>query len=405
MKYFNSLSGLFLLAGVVFFPACNSNTAKTVNSKATVIHLQPEKQNKIRFSNYFSDVKIVTLKTDTTHMIGRITKAAVGNNGKNLLIRSRTSLFVFDNKGNFKFQLKRGKGPGEFSSITSSRIGIPNSLFSFIDFYKQKLYIYNFDGKQKEKIDLNIFVEAASPLNKNIYALYVNMPNSRTKFKLNFLDIRSGKFIKKYFPLNEKYTRFLNLHSNNFFYNGNKIYFINTPFDTVYDISHFQEMPKPVYILNTGKHKLRTEDLNHNFNNIVEFVNYTKKNNLAFYFNHFNQVNPFLFFSYSYAGKFYPAIYNLHTKKALNVRNFTDDVIIKNHSVKMFNFFYPVGQTKNALIFAADPLQIKQQMDSLSQNLPIAQWTRLQKENPDLFHLYKNITLKTNPVLLFYRVK
>ena len=106
MKYFNSLSGLFLLAGVVFFPACNSNTAKTVNSKATVIHLQPEKQNKIRFSNYFSDVKIVTLKTDTTHMIGRITKAAVGNNGKNLLIRSRTSLFVFDNKGNFKFQLK-----------------------------------------------------------------------------------------------------------------------------------------------------------------------------------------------------------------------------------------------------------------------------------------------------------
>ncbi len=407
MKFINLFLVSVLLLGLILFSSCKTNHSKKATGfvKAESVNLHPEKLKEIKFSDYFSGYKTLNLNTDTSHMIGRIEKVLVGNGGKDLLVSNSRSLSVFDNAGNFIFNLKRGKGPGEFSSIASVQIGIPDSVFSFIDIYRQKLFIYGFDGKQKREVNLNILVESATPLNRNLYALYVTMPNDRTKYKLNFLDLKSGKIIKGYFPINKKYIRFLNLHSSNFFYAGSKLYFINTPFDTVYDISHFQDIPKPVYILNTGKHRLKKEYLNHDFNNIMELVNFTKRNAYAFFFNHFVQVNPFLFFSYSYAGRFYSAIYNLHTKKAVTLRGFTDDVLIKNHTVKMFNYFHPVGHTKDALIFAADPLQIKQQMDSLKQSLPPNQWLQIQKEDHSLYHIYKKITLKTNPVLFFYSSK
>jgi len=397
----------FIFAILILFSSCETKHANTATNKAktVTIKLQPERLSKIKFSDFFSNCKLLSLQTDTAHMIGRISSAIVGNSGKNLLVYNRGSLDIFDSTGHFIFNLKRGKGPGEFSSIASVKIGIPDSVFSFIDIYKQKLYIYGFDGNQKQEINLNIFIDECVPLNDSVYAFRLNQPNGRTKNKLNFLNLKTGKITGGFFPINDKYARFMNLQSQNFFYSGGTLYFVNTPFDTVYNINSFSSAPKPAYFINTGKHRLKKEFLNHDFNNIMDFITFAKRNAYAFGFHHFIQINPFLFFSYSYGNKILRAIFNKQTNKSITLRDFTDDVLLKKHPVKMFNYFYPVGNTKNELIFIADPLQIKEKMDSLAQNLPPAQWLQIQKEHKSLYHIYKNITLKTNPVLLFYKVR
>ena len=390
---------------LIIVTACTeTGKIKPLNSPL-IMNINPKNiNNKVKLSSIFSGIKIITLKTDNKEgLVGKINKILQGNNGKCLIIGDGNSLKIFNSDGNFKFELENGEGPGKFNHIGAFTTGYNDTTFSFIDYYKQKLYVYSFNDKMLNSAYLKLNVENFSAINNNVYALYSS--GSGEKYKLNYFDLKTNKIVDRYFHFSKEYSRFLNIMANNFFKWNDSTYFINVPFDTVYFLNSNLSKPAPAIVANFGKYEFKKKYYNMPFQNIMELIQFTQKNNLAFDIDRFFPVENSLFFSYSYAGRFYPAVYNIRSKMVKNLFKFTDDVAVKGHTVKLFNYFYPIGNVMEGLVFAVDPLQLKEQVDSIVKPMDNKALHKFKKDNMILYNTYTKITPKTNTLLVIYEAK
>ncbi len=383
--------------------SCTRNKKDEKSSPKIVMKISPKSLNSIPLSDIFSGIKIINLNTGTKGLIGRISKVIQSNKGNDFIVSNRTSLKIFDSTGNLKFELKDGAGPGRFNYIGSFSASYYDTVFSFVDFYKQKLLVYNYKGNLLNTCQLDLFAENIFPIRYPIYAIDVEQPCKRTSSHLNFFNLSTNKIVGQFFPIQSKYLRFLSFHVDNFFQWHDSVYFVNIPFDTIYNIS--SDAPKPEIIADFGKYKLEKNDLDHSFKDVMEFIQFSQKNNLAFNIEHFFALKNNLFFSYSFAGRIYPAIYNTREKKVKSLYKFIDDVAIKGHNVRLFNYFFPVGKVRDGLVFSVDPLKLKEEVDSIVKPMSHSELTKFKKNNPVVYNTYKNVTPKTNTLLVIYKLK
>jgi len=108
-------------AGCKKTPSSQSNLSKEMIERLVAKH---------RFDELFKPVDVIELKTDLSHLVGRVNAMAFFNNG-NFAIGDNAShqILLFDRFGNFISQVgKFGRGPGEHIRIASLATNDKNEL-------------------------------------------------------------------------------------------------------------------------------------------------------------------------------------------------------------------------------------------------------------------------------------
>jgi hypothetical protein len=171
--------------GLLFFVSCGQETS-VPNIDVQNINIEIEEAGEIRMSEYFSSIEYIQLKTPKESPIGSIFKI-IERDGKLLLFdRKRSSIWVFDDFGNFlnEITIPVGRGPGEVEYLADVFVS-KNSLIHAVGQFK--IVVYNLNGRLEESfnIDFNpfyIFYDEELDLYSGYVATMLN-PNVDEKYK------------------------------------------------------------------------------------------------------------------------------------------------------------------------------------------------------------------------------
>lgn len=186
------------------------------------------------------DNYIVKLETNDECLIGDIRKLSVEND-RIFILDSDVSqkLFVFNKTGKYLFSIgQKGQGPGEYYSINDFFIDKDDRRIIIYDANLRNLHYYDWDGQYVKTHSFSgKWLFACCPIDSNLFALDFNKKALANKYHLEFVDVNND--VQAAFkPLEMDYELANNFHIA--FYRGidNKVLYVPTRCDTIFDISN-----------------------------------------------------------------------------------------------------------------------------------------------------------------------
>ena len=153
-----------------------------------------------KLSELVESVRIIPLETSKFNLIGHTNKVFVGR--KDILIttaESTASLFRFTSDGKFLNKIgNQGKGPGEYSDISTLQVMKDSSYVYFGGRFMRKILKYSFDGKFIREIPFAQDLRNATILDQNHIAFTnkidyeVRIANTLAGDTLKYLKIAPG---------------------------------------------------------------------------------------------------------------------------------------------------------------------------------------------------------------------
>jgi hypothetical protein len=168
----------------------NIKTIKSLNKESDLSKDSPP----------FEEVVIVPLETNDDILIGDIENVQI-NDSLIFISDGNKKLFVFNKDGKFRNKIgAKGNGPGEYLAIGTFFIDEINNQIVITDQASFAFYYYGIDGqfKSKKKIDQSIVDIPRSALlldENNLLQNYIISPGSNTAY--NLYDITEDKIIQK----------------------------------------------------------------------------------------------------------------------------------------------------------------------------------------------------------------
>ena len=193
---------IYFSALVLLLVGCRQKSSEPVGD-AVLIEIPETKTGPIE--DIVENFRYVTLKhgENSDAMLGTISKLRVFRDRIYVLDNSFTNkMLIFDKKGNFLKKVGRaGKGPMEYTDITTFEVDIFHEELLIKDSSRGKILIFDLDGNYKRSLDCRIWGGGMTvlPNGNRVYGIegaHTNEPEFGGKYKLILCDGENNIFEK-----------------------------------------------------------------------------------------------------------------------------------------------------------------------------------------------------------------
>lgn len=328
-------------------------------------------------SDYLEVVKLIPLETTMECLIGEIDKVVQYRNNIYVFDSKTYKLLWFDGSGKFLGQIgQRGKGPGEYLELSDFEVDTINGLICLPDFHK--VHIFSTDGKWIKSVSTDFMAGSVSISANHEFIFYGAGRNDKIiKTDSDF------KVIRSFFPFSSAYRLdpFYPLAT----YAGRNIFHL--PFcDTLYTLDGVK--PNPLIYLDFSGMNFTKRDFDRlPLNDQQNLFDYLKASGKYMHCNGFLPVKDQAYIGINKSNAAYWGFYNLST----NHYSFVPLKQLVNDIYGSYNYFHPIGITRDEFIFSASP-------DKLTKDKTSNFYKKYSK-------VLDGLTDLSNPVLLFAKSK
>jgi len=237
----------------IYLLSCSTRDSKDILSPI-IWKIDPEINNKIKFSTIYKDIVYIPLETDENHLVGMVHRMVV-NDGRYYLMNDY-AIHAFDRNGSILYSIsKTGRGEGEYTSLYWMDIDKLDNNIVVWDLGSRKFIFFDLNsGDFKYEFSCPYPITAFKKISNNLLACL-----NKTTFKnenndyLFFINTE-GKLISSQIPTPFHLLKIQAIPINTFFLGSDYILFQPDFCDTIYSIT--PENYKPYYIFDFGIKKI-----------------------------------------------------------------------------------------------------------------------------------------------------
>lgn len=349
---------------MLFLVGCKT----TIDDSIETISIDCNRKQKKALSDYFDNVKICPLETNSECLLGYVTKVEIYNSDYYLLDFTNNCVFQFGADGKFKRKLEKiGRGPDEYIKITDLKI--QEDGIYLLDYPQQAILHFKHDMSFVKKIHFDLF---PSEFLLDVDTLFIYCERNNSKEDYCFYQISKDGIVEKSHIKRKKLSKIkYNFQNSSVFCVGRDTLFSSRYSNYIYS----KNKQSIIYKLDFKEKTFPEEKLN-----IEDYNIYEKKFPYVVRENIYQNDNQ-LIISYFDDGKRYFALYDFDKKNVVFNGSFENDLITD------FRFF-PQWQKGKYWIDYIDSY-------SLINNFPMLK---------EKFIQLKNLQETDNPVLIIYEI-
>ena len=226
-----------------------------------------------------STISYIRLETNDNSLIGNDFKV---RHNDSIVVLISNKIIVFSISGKHLFSIdKRGKGPGEYLSLTDIQI-INNTNFLILDRRGKKILQIDSNGSTIKTIPIDLHGLAFEFINQSTLAIYSGSDwTDSSKDRLNFFDLKSQKIVKSLFPISQNEYQWRYFQGiQNFQKSEEDLFFYMDCKDTIFSVS--QDRLQPAIILNFGENKMPPKYIQREYASIRDFVTLVERENMIY---------------------------------------------------------------------------------------------------------------------------
>lgn len=344
-----------LLIIMFFFFSCEEK----IDEPFQKIQFNIDRPIKIKISELVDSIRFIKLKTPADLQISSISMVKSFN--EYFVIKNAAnpaSLIIFNRDGKFVSEIKSyGKGPGEYSQISSFFIDGDKKHIELIDRLSQKKLIFDMHNKLiEENIDSKWGGNDIIMQNNNYIVHYGNSKHA-SNYMISIFDDNYKK-IDSYLKIPDNYVNFFHISDNfNFSKYSNKTLFWYALSPYLYSID--QDGLHKKYMIDFGIHNIPSKVFNGHYDNVASFMQKIWAKDYACIIGAAGEGDRFLFVRAS-KGKdsFYHLFYDKKNRLAKVVNGYQDDILFDQDWGISISDISVVLYENNKLYFAIDAYQM-----------------------------------------------
>ena len=340
----------FPLVFLLLLASCHSDKKQEVTQSVTTIrvdNIDDAEDIEVTKDKYIKSFRYIQLETDTTALIGEMTKILYEDNRIYIMDQSVTkSLFIFDKEGNFINKIYRyGQGPEEYYELTDAFYDPKENtinILSFVGRNKYKIMVFDADGKTLLKqlpINLNL---AEAMKSKDGFLVCNSKHTLNASSSVNRLTVYTDNLKKLYdaVPILPQWRNGIRSASPELFKSQNGAIFCAPHHETdVYQVTRDSTFLK--YRFDFGKYNFPEE-----FNTPVKNENMVRNSQISNYvteLSSFCETDDYVVATFLFKGQYRIAFYDKATKKT--------EVFFLSSNPLLYDIFGDfAGMSKNVLI-------------------------------------------------------
>ena len=301
----------FFILAFLFIISCSNNKYNSGEKEFTNDLPQiivPEEL--VNLTNLMGDVEVIQLETDSTCLIGDLTKLIQYDNRFFVYDGVTSSVFCFNLDGKFLFQVgKQGKGPTEYNKLRDISINTENRTIELLDRAAQCILCYDLDGNYLEKIRIGEYFSSFVCIDKGY--IFQRVSDNPDFYVLKITNTM-GKVISNFIPCKALDNTLIR---NQLTIDNNKIFITHGSYYTVYSFNN-QEIV-PFCSIDFGKKNLPDKILNKSELDAFAFLKIAIKDYTMAIYGFYESIDYFTF-SYFTGKSTYWAVYNKNTQKTVS---------------------------------------------------------------------------------------
>lgn len=315
----------------------------------------------INLSELADTIRFIKLNTPKDIQVSQITM--IKSEGNFLVIRNSAnppSLIVFNNNGEFVSEIKRhGKGPGEYSLISSFFIDHKSKQVELIDRLSRKKLTYTlYDEFIEESLDLKWAGDCIIKHDNNYIVHYGNLKTVSD----HMVNIYDGTYTKKasYLKIPNNYYDFFHIiNPFNFSKFKSEVLFWHALSSYIYAID--QDGLHIKYEIDFGKHNIPSEKFSLQYDDVGSFMQGIWENDYAYLSGAAGEGDRYLFLRGSQGrNSFFHLFYDKKSNTPLVVSGYYDDILFDQVWELDISEISAVLYEDNKLYFVIDAYQMNQ---------------------------------------------
>lgn len=330
----------------------------------------------------FEQVSYVILSDDV--LIGEIVRTLVVDD-RIFILDNQNKIFCYNMEGGVEYVIDDyGSGPGEYGRILDFALNPPLKVLWMYDSSRRQLLCYDmFTGKRCQSISAAYMAPERMAIWNGSFFFFMgnhyNYPDNSNMHYSLFYSISGAKIDKSFFP-HDQMSEFLFSYGweHPFYYNDDKLYFINNYGTVVYQLT--SESIRPLYKVELPD-SLPSDVL-------MEVTPSLKlmQTRYSWLLSNAYETDGILNLWFQKQGYYYAVYYDLSNDKIIYAGKQVNNIPVKDLLfISQINGVY-----KNTFFSVVPSFIIKYKID----------------ENPDIFpEDLKSLTEESNPVIAFYKVK
>lgn len=376
------LASTVMSLGVACLTSCNNDHIENVESlkNLEVIKVREDEKFPRRFSDIFSDWKLIPLETKPESLIGNIRRISVFKSNYYILDRQTNSVFIFNRDGKFLNKLQRlGNRTGQYLGLMDFTIDKEKNQIILYSHKPMKLLFFDLSGNFLKEERLQDLKNNLSLSGKNL--LFTNVTHG-DNYLLSLTDLETGQE-RKILSLMKNSKYFEDFYGSSPTITKGFTTSISFPYsDTLYEAKDDRVLAK--YKIDFGNKQL-PDDLIKKKTPISEIFKSAIINTYGFGISNFKEFRNIVYFSY---GPNVSVIYNKRSKQTTAFKGIVND---KNYL--LFNAFAHDGDddklitvySANEIVRLIDAAKGINAMDSLPASFRLLEKQISKVSNPLLY--------------------
>ncbi|SOD83034.1 6-bladed beta-propeller [Spirosoma fluviale] len=382
----------------LFFIGCSTNNEKEDIYKVPNLKLGNISNSRaLKASELFKTFKFIPLESKKDKLIGTISKVILHKDV--FFIKTKDNITAFNIKGKYIFDISsKGEGSNEYKTISDFII---SDNIEILDHISGKVIVFNLTGKFLFSWKYPFIATNFVKMPDGNYVFYSgNAPNDDNSM-VRVFSREKNSVIHSQFPIKSQNARYFQYddHNNFIFYKG--LNFTKSGDNTIYKFS--KNKFTPYLNVDFGKYTIPDNVFNQNFNDVLEFDNYLKKNEYVGIFNSmYLETDHFkwLVITYHADQKLY-LIYNKKHGETVLCKAIIDDINFDgNLSLPVSFNTIPTGIDNKSLVISIESEDFLQMVQEVKNKIGDQAWNKLLTNHKDIKQIYNTTTLSNNPILI-----
>lgn len=364
-----------------------------------IIEVNPTFSSRIRLSDVYEKIRFIRLETSDNSRIDEVTKLIITS--KNFIIGTTQNILIFKRNGDFN---REWISKMKISRITD--IYVDTTTMEIDVFDAKAKHLHRFDSLGNLINEWNIGLDAYSmyPSDKNTYCFYSgNAYYNKSKYKVNFFDLRTKRIVARAFPINPHEAKFSHFGDwINFYPLNDRIFLTFNLNDTIYSIS--KDSIGTSLIIDYGKYKLAPHILKKDFSDVRDFLEYCKTTDYAFRFYTFLETDNYIVFGFEFKRQILHGYYFKDSESVKIAGMIEDDLVFTGTNMGSSYDNLPKASRSNDYYTIVSAHEFIAKVDSTRNRYSKKDWDQLTQTNPDILSIYKHLKINDNPILMIGRV-
>lgn len=367
-------------------------SCKNIESESAILEIKPnfENNSESTINKIFKSIEFVSLEANSAALISFVHKAVMDDSIIVTLDLSTNAVMIFDRQGNHIKTLNKGRGPGEYLSVTDINLNSYDKSVEILDMFSI-IRKYDYEGSFINSISFASSQRKVRFFPIDSEAYFFSIPGFGYPLASLSYDSKNNSSILLERPPSLAYDR--NISNWNFSEELNIVYYFNRYNDTIYSLE--KSGANPLFYINFGSNRIKASDL---IKDISEEDQGKVKKALSkntYFDGPFFKDGNILFFGIAGSLEPHKCIYNLSNGKSILIKSYSDNIGFD------FPFYpiYPVGFSNGHVIFSSSPEKVINRYKSTYLGHSI-KWNKFKKEFPFLADIVVKEDISSNPFLI-----